>query len=156
MNSEPPNLALHISEELKETKQLLERIQEVSQKLEQSVDPLYVESLALNLHGFYNGLERIFLQIATHIDRTLPKGSNWHQELLNQMHTELPTVRPAVISQNTLTSLKEYRGFRHVVRNVNPLQLDIDKVKPLALQAESVFTQVSEELLAFVDFLEGH
>ena len=58
----------------------------------------HVDAVALNLHGFYAGLERIFKTIATRIDQSMPEGGNWHQELLEQMNTELPGVRPAVLS----------------------------------------------------------
>jgi len=34
----------------------------------------YLDSVALNLHGFYSGLERLFELIARHVDRTLPTG----------------------------------------------------------------------------------
>jgi len=33
----------------------------------------YLDSVALNLHSFYPGLERLFELIARHIDCTLPK-----------------------------------------------------------------------------------
>lgn len=42
-------------------------------------------SVALNLHDFYNGLERIFERIAENIDEIKPEGLNWHQEILKQI-----------------------------------------------------------------------
>lgn len=48
---------------------------------------VYLDSVALNLHNFYSGLERLFELIARHVDRTLPTGgtgiaiyfSRWHR-----------------------------------------------------------------------------
>jgi hypothetical protein len=48
----------------------------------------------------------------------MPEGGKWHQELLEQMNTELPSVRPAVLSDASYKKLDRYRRFRHVVRNV--------------------------------------
>jgi hypothetical protein len=56
--------------------------------------------------------------VAEVIDGEKPVGENWHQVLLKQMANEVSGVRPAVISENTFVKLNEYRGFRHVVRNV--------------------------------------
>ncbi len=50
----------------------------------------YVDSVALNLHSFYSGLEKIFELIARHVDQTLPKGDTWHRDLLQQMHKMFP------------------------------------------------------------------
>jgi hypothetical protein len=59
---------------------------------------LYLDSVALNLHGFYAGLERLFEMIVGVVDGQMPRGENWHQILLEQVATETPSVRPAVIS----------------------------------------------------------
>ena len=46
---------------------------------------LYLDSVALNLHDFYAGLERVFHRIAALVDGSVPGGSGWHRELLRQM-----------------------------------------------------------------------
>ncbi len=94
--------------------------------------------------------------IAGTVDGTVPRGANWHQMLLEQIAKEVPHVRPAVISQNTRDALDEYRGFRHVVRNVYTFKFDPTKVQKLVESVPSVFAQVRAELLAFADFLEQH
>lgn len=50
-------------------------------------DDYYLDSVALNLHGFYSGLERVFEKVASTIDGSVPSAANWHRELLNQMAT---------------------------------------------------------------------
>ena len=85
----------------------------------------------------------------------MPKGANWHQELLNQMTLEIPNVRPAVISEKTRKQLDTYRGFRHVVRNVYTYHISPDKMEPLAKGIRLVFKQVEKELTAFSRFIEG-
>ena len=71
------------------------------------------------------------------------------------MAKEVPHERPAVISESTRDALDEYRGFRHVVRNVYTFKFDPTKVQKLVVNGSSVFAQVRAELLAFADFLEN-
>jgi hypothetical protein len=80
---------------------------------------LYLDSVALNLHGFYTGIERLFELIARHIDESVPSDKNWHRSLLKQMTENYKNYRPAVISQSIFFELDEFRRFRHVVRNVS-------------------------------------
>jgi hypothetical protein len=39
-----------------------------------SGDDLFYDSLALNIHSYYSGLERIFEKIASTVDDSVPKG----------------------------------------------------------------------------------
>ena len=43
---------------------------------------VYIDSVALNLHSFYTGIERLFELIARHLDRNLPTSETWHRDLL--------------------------------------------------------------------------
>ena len=70
------------------------------------------------------------------------------------MQTEIPTVRPAVISNQLKESLEGYRGFRHVVRNVYAYHLKPEKLKSLVDNLEDTFKLASEELMLFGDFLK--
>jgi len=133
---------------------LVERAQEGWRRAQRSGDDLYLDSAALNLHGFYAGLERLFALIASVVDGTRPQGANWHQVLLEQMAAEISDVRPAVISEETRDALEPYRGFRHIVRHVYTFKFDPAKVQQLAEEAPMVFARARVELLAFADFLE--
>ena len=84
----------------------------------------------------------------------MPEGANWHQELLKQMSIEVPGVRPAVISFELKEMLEEYRGFRHVVRNVYTYHLDPEKVKPLVKNISNVRKKLERELSAFAKFIQ--
>ena len=133
---------------------LVQRAQEGWRRAQQSSDDFYVDSVALNLHGLYGGLERLFTLIAGSVEGTRPVGANWHQLVLQQMAAEVLGVRPAVISPATYEALDEYRAFRHLVRNVYTFHLDPAKVGRLVQQAPALLGQASRELLAFADFLE--
>jgi hypothetical protein len=149
-------LAARIRDELPELARLVERAQQGWQRAQRSGDQLYLDGVALNLHGFYAGLERLFGLIASGVHGDLPQGANWHQVLLHRMACEAPGVRPAVISASAERALEEYRGFRHVVRHLYTFQMDPARMERLAEQAPLVLAQVSSDLTAFAEFLEVH
>ena len=115
---------------------------------------LFLDSAALNLHDFYTGLERIFSQIATVVDNSMPSGRDWHRVLLNQMSIPLYQVRPQVLSAETIQAIDEYRRFRHVVRNVYAFEFDATRIEPLINNLASSFQAIQSELLSFADLLE--
>jgi uncharacterized protein YukE len=147
-------LTARIRQELEEIERVLARMKEGWERARRSNDDYYLDGVALNLHGFYSGVERIFTQIAETIDGHVPGGENWHQVLLQQMMDEVSRVRPAVISTETGKRLNEHRGFRHIVRNVYTYKLDAAKMGKLVLSAQDLFDQFKAEITAFVAFLE--
>ena len=116
---------------------------------------LFIDSAALNLHDFYTGLERIFEQIASVVDKSVPSAHDWHRELVRQMAVDVPGLRSAVISTETARAIDEYRRFRHVVRNVYAFELDPEPVERLARMLSPTFALVSDNLLAFAVVLDG-
>ena len=78
-------LADRIRNEVAELERVLQRIEDVWQLALPEPADYYLDSIALNLHGLYNGLERVFELIAAVIDSTKPTGESWHQLLLEQM-----------------------------------------------------------------------
>ena len=151
----PQQLIRRIPLELDNIEKTANRAQIGWQKYKKSGDALYLDSVAMSLHGFYNGIEGLLENIATGLDRHLPGGNSWHKDLLEQMANELPDIRPAVISRATLDDLGEYLGFRHVVRNIYSYQIDPEQLEPLAENVRSVFDQVRQELTDFVRWLSG-
>jgi len=148
-------LANLIRQEMNEIDYILKRARAGLEKAEKETEELYLDGIALNLNGFYSGIERIFERIAVHVDGGLPQGANWHQVLLLQMAEEVPGVRPAVISETVRQGLDEYRGFRHVVRNVYAYKFDPIRLGRLTRNAMGLYEQLSKELFAFADFLES-
>ena len=154
MNINLQKLASRICSAVDYLKSVTMKIEEGWKRFEQTADEFYIDSVALNLHGFYSGLERIFELIASVVDGNKPESKNWHKELLNLMASEVPTIRPAVISEAIYSRLNDYRGFRHIVRNVYTFKFDPEKVKKLSTEITELFSKVSAELLAFADFLD--
>ena len=154
MNPQAAILLARIDTELSELRRVVDRTQQAWDKAVKQDDDFYLDSVALNLHAFYSGLERIFEKLASTIDRDVPTAANWHQELLTQMQTEIPSIRPAIISSQLKEALEDYRGFRHVVRNVYTYHLKPEKLKLLVSNLENTFGLASEELTVFGEFLK--
>lgn len=154
MNPQAAILSARIDTELSELKLVVERTLQAWDKAVKQDDDFYLDSVALNLHAFYSGLERIFEKLASTIDGAVPTAANWHQELLTQMQTEIPSLRPAIISYDLKEALEEYRGFRHVVRNIYTYHLKPEKLKLLVNNLEYTFKMASEELTDFGNFLK--
>jgi hypothetical protein len=114
----------------------------------------YLNSVALNLHAFYSGLERIFELVAADVDGGKPGGSEWHIELLRQMTLDLTPTRPSVLSQETWMALDEYRRFRHLIRNIYATNLKPARIEELVQNLPSLWQRLRNELERFADFLD--
>ena len=157
MNQSYQELAERILIELPELEQTSKRIQHVwdqYQRIDIDDPAVYLDSTALNLHGFYSGLERLFELTARHVDRSSPSGENWHRDLIRAMATELAQIRPAVIGEQSARRLDELRRFRHLVRNVYAITFDAEKIAELISTLPDLWGELEAELTAFADFLE--
>lgn len=156
MNTDFIVLANRIRETVGELEQTIKRVERatlLAKQYQEDVD-LYIDAIALNLHDFYTGLERLFRLIGSTVDRSTPASESWHRDLLDQMCLDLPPIRPRVLSEQTCAALADFLRFRHVVRNVYAFQLDGDRVNQLAQKARAVHDQVSTELRVFADYLD--
>lgn len=115
---------------------------------------MFLDSVALGLHGFYSGLESLFLQVARHLDDDVPQGDGWHAKLINQMHIE-KDVRPAMIVLSDVEFLDELRRFRHLVRNVYAYNLLPDRIEPLVVRIDEQWPHLRSEIVAFSEFISG-
>jgi len=117
------------------------------------VQDIYLGYVALNLQGFYSGIERLFELIASNVDKSLPSGSKWQRDLLVQMSNEYENLRPPVISNEVADNLKEFQKFRHVVRNIYTTSLSTVKIAELLALLPEMWDYTKSELFEFVVFL---
>ena len=154
MRGDEAALAGRVRTEIQELMWVVERVEQLLAKANERQDDDYLDGVALNLHGFYAGVERIFVDIAREVDGAVPSGPEWHRDLLIQMSAELIGTRPPVLGRSTRLYLEEYRGFRHVVRNVYAFHLRPARVQELATELRSCYVMVSQDMMAFSDFLD--
>jgi hypothetical protein len=154
MNGEYAALSGRILQELGELSQVISHTEAVLNKALQTGDSDYLESVALNLHGFYTGTERIFEDIARHLEQSVPTGPTWHQDLLRQLSAEISTIRPPVLRPETRRCLDEYRSFRHLVRNVYTTHLRPSRIQELAEELRPCYDALTHDLRQFAAFLD--
>lgn len=154
MNKRYLAMSSRIKAEFDELDQVVARVLSAWRRAASTGDNAYIDSVALNLHGLYSGLERIFTLIASSIDQAKPAGENWHHDLLRTMSVEITGVRPAVLSRVTMEKLDPYRGFRQVVRNVYSFFLSPGRMAPLVTDLPDVYAQAKADILRFTSALE--
>lgn len=135
-----------IREAIAQVEMLLELIRQTEN---QNIRIGLVSGLALHLHSFYTGAERIFYDIARDIDGEVPTGSDWHRQLLEQMAVEIQQARPPVLTEQTRLELDEFRRFRHVVRSNYAYKLDPERILALAQKLPALFEHLLQDCLRF-------
>ena len=143
-----------IRQETTSVRDIIKKIINAWKQFKKTSDTCYLDSVALNLQNFYTAIEKIYTIIGKNIDKTIPEGSNWHSEILDQMTLEIKGVRPAVVSKNTKSKLEEYLGFRHVVRNVYSFNLNPQKIEPLVKNLQSLNKILKSEIEEFLQLIE--
>ncbi|MBI5305599.1 MAG: hypothetical protein HY868_25950 [Chloroflexi bacterium] len=153
MNKDLAKLAKRIRTEPADLEQVVSRCEEALKRSRSSADDLYLDSVALNLQGFYFGVEHLLQLIATTIDGNLPQGAEWHKELLEQLSQEMPGIRPAILSENSKILLDSYRSIRHVVRFTYTFRREPNRLEELTEKLRPTFSIVRRELDAFADLV---
>jgi len=149
-------LDARIRGEVPDLERLVERVMKAWPNVGKSTDEqdVYLDSVSLNLHGFYSGLERLFELVAIRVDRVRPSGETWQRDLLHQVANDCSGVRPAVNDRDIALTLDGFRRFRHLVRNVYTLNLLPERVENLVSALPMLWPRLSAELSAFADFLD--
>ena len=106
-DEELAKLAERIRQELGEITALWTRINEGWERSRRSNDDFYLDSVALNLQGFYSGFERLFTQIAETVEGESAARGKLAQAIIGQMIDGSSRIRPAVISTETGAKLDE-------------------------------------------------
>jgi len=70
------------------------------------------------------------------------------------MESDLPELRPPVLTTEAAKSLDEFLRFRHVLRNIYAFQFDPERIARLVSLVRPVWQRVETELTVFTSFLE--
>ena len=118
---------------------------------EQIAEPVGIELTASGafLHALYSGIENIYRRIAIELDGGLPRGGDWHRQLLRSM-TRPTEARPWAISDVLHDRLLGYLDFRHLFRNVYVFRLEWERMAELVLNAEAVVEELNRQLDSFI------
>ncbi|MBD3347432.1 MAG: hypothetical protein GF401_20440 [Chitinivibrionales bacterium] len=155
-NRQIPDLIAEIENELDSINLLFDQLIKTAQSIPRSKvkRQIYEESIALKLHNFYTGCERIFRKIADSVNGGTPDSYDWHIRLLNIMSLELDKIRPPVISKKTASLLKDFLGFRHVIRNIYGFELDSERLTFLLNRLPAAVSGFQNDISKFITFLK--
>ena len=148
--SERRELAERIEEELQQLGEEVSAVQPLFSKIRQSdPDDIEMRAAALTLHGFYNGVEKVLVEIARRFDGHIPGGERWHRALLDQMLSATDD-RPALIEQDDYDILVEYLSFRHLVRHSYPGSLSWYRFRDIARDLDKTHGRIENRVRTFV------
>jgi hypothetical protein len=137
-----------------EIEQINELLDEASPlfNLCRSREPDFVEKcgIALILHSFYNGIEKIMLLIMKNKDMVLPNGIKWHKELFDNAFKETKS-RTYIFREELYEQLNDYLQFRHFVRHTYGFQLKWEKMKNILFDMNSLWEIIKEDINIFIE-----
>jgi hypothetical protein len=108
---------------------------------------------AMRVQQFYTALEDLLKQIAKSFENHIDNMSNFHKELLTRMNTEVPEIRPAVISNKSLLVLDKIRAFRHFIRHAYDCELDERELILIQKKLKEEYPHVESDLQKFRSFI---
>ncbi len=101
----------------------------------------------------HTALEDLFKQIAKSFENHIKNLAEFHKELLVRMNTEMPKMRPAVLSRASMLFLNEVLSFRHFVRHAYGCPLDEKKLRALQTRIRDEFALIGKDLRKFRTFV---
>lgn len=110
---------------------------------------------AMRAQQFYTALEDLMKQIAKSFENQIENMGNFHKELLSRMNTEIPKIRPLVISQSSLQFLDKIRSFRHFIRHAYDCELNQKELIILQERFKKEYPDVQKDLAKFRSFINS-
>lgn len=101
---------------------------------------------AVALHHAYGAVESALSRAARTIDGGLPEGADWHQALLESMTLDIESVRPAVLSAESVALLRPLLAFRHFFRHAYAASWDAERLMKLRDDALRARTPLRTDL----------
>ena len=148
-------LARRLAAEIRGELASLALLEQQSATAPQAGDTFSLRARGSILHDFYNGIERVFVRIAEELNGGVPKGDQWHRQLLRDMSLEIPGLRPAVIDEDLERSLGDFLRFRHVFRSVYGFALEDRRMRPLEDDLPAVLSAFRRKVDGFLAWMVG-
>jgi hypothetical protein len=108
---------------------------------------------AMRVQQFYTALEDLLKQIAKAFENHIENMNNFHKELLIRMNTEIPKIRPAVISQQSLLLLDKLRIFQDFISHAYDCELDEHELSLIQKKLKQEYSLVDADLKKFRIFI---
>jgi hypothetical protein len=109
---------------------------------------------AVALHHSYCAVESILVRIARHLEGAIPEGPDWHQALLHAAALDIPGVRPAILSRESVEALRRLLAFRHFFRHGYAVPLDPAQLAALRADVRTLAPRLLAEIEEVDAFLQ--
>ena len=109
-----------------------------------------VAALGVYLMNFYNGIENIMKRCAREYYKKIPKGDDWHKQLLQQSCSEINNKVP-LFDRDTVDGLYPYLSFRHFFIHGYVFKLNREKMESLSTGLDELWQKIKEQLTEFID-----
>lgn len=117
-------------------------------------DPVRLESVAYQIHNFYNAIEDLLKIIAAHFENQISDTARWHSVLLQRMSQEIPGIRPVLLSRESYLLLNSLRGFRHFFRHAYGVPIDYEQLQINFNKSLQLYSYLDRDLKQFFEALE--
>ena len=107
------------------------------------------ESCAFQLLRLFNIVEQMGLRIARSFENHLDQDKGWHAELIHRLGIAFPGVRPALYPDHLVRSLRELRGFWHVISHAYDLEIDGERLGRVLDHAQTFCESLPETIDVF-------
>ena len=108
---------------------------------------------AMRVQQFYTAIEDLLKQIAKSFENHIDTLSQFHKELLVRMNLDVPKMRPAVISHQSLLFLDKLRAFRHFIRHAYDCELDERELIVIQKKLQQEYQSLERDLQKFRSFV---
>lgn len=110
---------------------------------------------AMKAQQFYTALEDLLKQIAKSFENHIQDLSAFHKELLNRMHTEIPNIRPRLLSTESFLLLDNIRAFRHFIRHAYDCELKEKELSDIQRKLKEHDQTLKKDFSDFRTFVES-
>lgn len=108
-----------------------------------------IAALGVYLMNFYNGIENIMKRCAREYYKKIPKGDDWHKQLLQQSCSEVNNKAP-LFNRETVDGLYLYLSFRHFFIHGYVFKLNREKMESLSTGVDELWQKIKTELAEFM------
>ncbi len=149
MEKKYEQLEADVLDEIDAVEQVLKDLSLLKNRLDSDkIDNIQKAAIGTFLLNFYVGVENIVKRISKEYYQTMPKGDNWHKELLDLSHTP-PQGKNPIFNQDIVDRLNPYRGFRHVFVSGYGFKLRLELMSSLINNVEFLWADIKKAVKKF-------